>query len=78
MIRVSHLVMFRMAWLGWTEPFVSRQACIDGATRLLADLERELRERANTRPRGMKFESGRLRPEDEQAIRPVGYVAELG
>lgn len=57
---------------------VSRQGCVEEAKRLLAGLEQDLRERANIRPRPMKFESGRMRAEDEQAIRPVGYIVQLG
>eukprot|EP00752_Nemacystus_decipiens_P004173 g3816.t1 len=53
-------------------------ASVDEARRLLSGLEQDLRERANVRPRPMKFESGRMRPEDEQAIRPVGYIVQLG
>eukprot|EP00903_Cladosiphon_okamuranus_P018047 g16608.t1 len=53
-------------------------ACIEEAKRLLAGLEHELRVRAREKHRPMKFESGRMRTEDEQAIRPVGYIVQLG
>lgn len=46
--------------------------------RLLATLEQELRIRQSVRPRPMKFETGRMRTEDENAIKPVGYIVQLG
>lgn len=45
---------------------------------MLSGLEQELRVRAGESHRPMKFESGRMRTEDEQAIRPVGYIVQLG
>lgn len=45
---------------------------------MLAGLERDMRDLANVRPRPLKFEAGRMHPADEQAIRPVGYIVQLG
>lgn len=54
------------------------QACMQESKRLLATLEQELRIRQSVRPRPMKFETGRMRTEDENAIKPVGYIVQLG
>lgn len=54
------------------------QACIQESKRVLGTLEQELQSRRSVRPRPVKFDSGRMRAEDENAIRPVGYIVELG
>lgn len=41
-------------------------------------MEQDLREQIKEKPRPMKFESGRMRQDAEQAIQPVGYIVELG
>ncbi|CBN79936.1 hypothetical protein Esi_0015_0124 [Ectocarpus siliculosus] len=53
-------------------------ACMNEAKRLLETFEEEQRGRLSQQARPLKFEHGRMRPEDEQAIKPVGYIAQLG
>ena len=46
--------------------------------RLLHTFEAEQNDRHSHRARPLKFEGGRMPPAEEQRIKPVGYVAELG
>lgn len=46
--------------------------------RLLRTFEAEQRDRHAHRARPLKFEGGRMPPAEEQKIKPVGYIAELG
>lgn len=57
---------------------VELKASIQEAKRLLATFEAEQSDRQAYRARPLKFESGRMQPQDEQKIKPIGYVAELG
>jgi len=54
------------------------QACIQESKRVLGTFEKELQSRRSIRPRPVKFDSGKMRAEDEQAIQPVGYIVQLG
>ncbi|CAM9569308.1 unnamed protein product, partial [Ectocarpus sp. 8 AP-2014] len=53
-------------------------ACMNEAKRLLEMYEEEQRGRVSQQTRPLKFENGRMRPEHEEAIKPVGYIAQLG
>lgn len=55
-----------------------RQACMRETQRLLQTFEAEQRDRHAHRARPLKFEGGRMPPAEEQRIKPVGYIAELG
>ncbi|CAM9825307.1 unnamed protein product [Scytosiphon promiscuus] len=62
--------------IGWnSQDFAT---CIENAKRLTERLEHEQQDRLKQQPRPAKFETGRMRPEDENAIRPVGYAVQLG
>ncbi|CAM9441202.1 unnamed protein product, partial [Ectocarpus sp. 8 AP-2014] len=57
---------------------LDHSACISEATRLLETFEEEQRGRQSQQARPLKFDHGRMSPKDEDAIKPVGYIVELG